>query len=165
MPATAQAAFSCKKPDHQYCITAALSNAERLCQLRNMRFTAIRRRVLELIWRQHKPIGAYDVLELLQQDNRTAPPTVYRALDFLQQLGLIHRIASLNAYVGCAHPDKPHDGQFLICESCHALAELDVAEISNAIKQSATASGFETRHQTVEILGLCPTCRQQDDVE
>lgn len=161
MSTTSQTAFSCKKHDHQCCITDALDNAEKLCQQQNKRFTAIRRRVLELVWRRHKPIGAYEVLELLQQDNRTAPPTVYRALEFLQQMGLVHRIASLNAYVGCAHPGEPHNGQFLICESCHSLAELDVPEITSAIEKSAASSGFQTGRQTIEIMGLCPNCRHQ----
>jgi Fur family zinc uptake transcriptional regulator len=152
--------FACKDSDHQNCIAEALVRAEQLCQLRKQRFTAIRRRVLELVWRQHKPVGAYEVLEVLQQEARTAPPTVYRALDFLQQMGLVHKIASLNAFVGCAHPGVPHDGQFLICESCKSLAELDVPAITSAIEQSAAAAGFKTRRHTVEILGLCPRCRK-----
>lgn len=151
--------FPAGEHDHQGCIARALRRAEILCRQREQRLTAIRRRVLELVWRQHKPIGAYQVLELLQRDSRTAPPTVYRALDFLQQLGLVHRIASLNAYIGCAHPGAPHDGQFLICESCQSLAELDVPTITSAIEESAAKSGFATRRQTVEILGLCPNCR------
>jgi len=153
--------FAGKDHDHQSCIDQALDRAERLCQYHRKRFTAIRRRVLELVWRQHKPIGAYELLGALQQDGPAAPPTVYRALDFLQQMGLVHRIASLNAYVGCACPGEPHDGQFLICESCRALAELDVPAITGAIERSAAASGFEPRHHTVEILGLCPRCRQR----
>lgn len=160
MSTTSQSVFNCKQHDHQCCINEALNRAEKLCQQQGKRFTAIRRRVLELVWQQHKPIGAYPLLELLQQNNRTAPPTVYRALDFLQQLGLVHRISSLNAYIGCAHPGKPHDGQFLICEACHALAELDVAEITNAIEKSAADSGFQTGRQTIEIMGLCPNCRR-----
>lgn len=155
-----QAIFNCTENDHQHCIKQALTHAETVCRQQNKRFTTIRRRVLKLVWRQHKPIGAYQLLELLQQNNRTAPPTVYRALDFLQQLGLVHRIASLNAYVGCSRPHKPHDGQFLICEACHALAELDAPEITAAINQSAAVSGFKTARQTIEIMGLCPNCRQ-----
>jgi Fur family zinc uptake transcriptional regulator len=162
MTDTPQAAFACKDAHHhQSCIAQALSRAEHLCQQQRRRFTPIRRRVLELVWQQHKPIGAYEVLELLQQDSRSAPPTVYRALDFLQQLGLVHRIASLNAYVGCAQPGVPHDGQFLICESCKTLAELDVAAITSVIEKSAAASGFAAHHQTVEIMGLCPSCRRR----
>lgn len=156
-----QIGFSCKKEDHQCCIETALKNAEELCKQKQQRFTIIRRKVLELVWQQHKPIGAYEVLELLQKDGRSAPPTVYRALDFLQQMGLVHRIASLNAYVGCAHPGEPHDGQFLICEACHSLAELDVPAISNAINQSAADSGFAAHRQTIEVMGLCPSCQKQ----
>lgn len=159
MATPSQTVFNCKKHDHQCCINEALARAEKLCLQHNKRFTAIRRKVLELLWLQHKPIGAYELLELLQRENRTAPPTVYRALDFLQQMGLVHRIASLNAYVGCAHPGNPHDGQFLICERCHTLAELDAPEITSAIEKSAANSGFKTGRQTIEIMGLCPNCR------
>ena len=160
-----QAKFDCSETNHQRCVKRALHQAERLCQQQDKRFTAIRRRVLELVWSQHKPIGAYQLLELMQQQGRTAPPTVYRALDFLLELGLIHRIESLNAYVGCNHPGKPHDGQFLICQNCHALAELDSPEITATINQTAAVSGFQTAHQTVEIMGLCPSCRQRNGRE
>lgn len=159
MKKTALTPFADHAHDHQRCIARALSQAEAVCQQHRQRFTAIRRRVLELLWQQHKPVGAYELLEMLQQDGRTAPPTVYRALDFLQQMGLVHRIASLNAYVGCTDPGAPHDGQFLICETCHALAELDVSAISRAIAESAAPTGFEPRRHTVEIMGLCPNCR------
>lgn len=164
MPPGVKATFNCSENDHQACVARALKNADAVCRQQNRRFTRIRQRVLELVWRQHKPIGAYELLELLQQDNRTAPPTVYRALDFLQQLGLVHRIASLNAYVGCSRPGKPHDGQFLICETCHALAELDVPEIAATINQSAAVSGFKTARQTIEIMGLCPNCHKSSRV-
>ncbi len=149
--------------DHQSCIASALENAEKVCQRRGQRFTALRRRVFELVWQQHKPIGAYEVLEKLQQDGRAAPPTVYRALDFLLELGLVHRIASLNAYVGCIHPESPHDGQFLICKSCRSYAELDVASVNMAIEKSARESGFEVHQHTVEIMGLCPRCQAEKE--
>ena len=144
--------------DHNGCVRKALQEAEALCLKRQERFTSLRRRVLELVWRQHKPIGAYEVLELLHKDGSSAPPTVYRALDFLQRLGLVHRIASLNAFVGCSTPGTPHDGQFLICEACHTLAELNVPSITTAIAESAAKSGFEPRKQMIEIMGLCPKC-------
>jgi len=161
MPQKSTSAFVDLEHDRQCCIDEALANAEALCQQHKQRFTAIRQRVLELVWQHHKPIGAYELLEILQRDGRTAPPTVYRALDFLQQMGLVHRIASLNAFVGCVRPGEPHDGQFLICESCNSLAELDVAGITRAIEQSAAISGFETRRRTIEIMGLCPHCRRE----
>ncbi len=151
--------------DHQRCIDEAMTKAEQVCQQHQQRFTKQRRRVFELIWQQHKPIRAYDVLEQLQRDGRAAPPMVYRALDFLLELGLIHRIESLNAFVGCVHPGSPHEGQFLICQSCRAFAELDSELISEAIRCDAEKSGFEIQQRTIEIMGLCPRCRRQKEKE
>ncbi|MGD9019064.1 MAG: Fur family transcriptional regulator [Desulfuromonadales bacterium] len=158
MSAKLPISFHCQNADHQRCVNDALAQAEMLCRQQKQRFTAIRQRVLELVWQQHKPIGAYEVLEHLQADGRTAPPTVYRALDFLQKMGLVHRIASLNAYVGCVQPGESHDGHFLICKSCHALAEINAPEIDAAIMQSASAVGFQPVRQTIEVMGLCPEC-------
>lgn len=145
--------------DHQACVTRALAAAEQVCQRQGQRFTAIRRQVFELIWQQHKPVGAYQILEALQQQGRTAPPTVYRALDFLLNLGLIHRIASLNAFIGCAHPGAPHEGYFLLCTGCRTSVELSTASITREIEQSAAQCGFVVEHSAVEIMGLCPRCR------
>src|SRR5918999_799750 len=101
--------------DHLSCIGDALDRAAVLCDQRGARLTPLRRRVLELVWRGHEPVGAYD---LLAQMGRAAPPTVYRALDFLIEQGLVHRIESLNAYVGCDRPEAAHASQFLICTDC-----------------------------------------------
>ncbi len=153
--------FISSEHDHQRCIAEALARAEEICANRGQRFTAIRRKVLELIWQQHKPIGAYEVLEQLQRQGRAAPPTVYRALDFLQDLGLVHRIESLNAFVGCNQPHLPHEGQFLICESCRICAELYSDEIHSVIEKKASAAGFKVRQQRVEIMGLCRKCLEE----
>jgi len=155
--------FIAGEHDHNKCIATALANAELVCQKKRQRFTALRRRVFELIWQQHKPIGAYEVLEQLQKDGRAAPPTVYRALDFLLELGLVHRIASLNAYVGCVHPDRQHEGQFLICKECRAFAELDSESITRMIDEKAQINGFEVHQHTIEIMGLCPKCQAEKE--
>ncbi|WP_372882394.1 Fur family transcriptional regulator [Psychromonas sp.] len=147
--------------DHQSCMATAIAKAEQVCQLRKQRFTKLRKRIFELVWQQHKPIRAYDVLGQLQQDGRAAPPTVYRALDFLLELGLIHRIESLNAFVGCCNPGLRHQGQFLICTACGDFAELDSTSINAAIRHSAEHSGFEVQQLTIEIMGLCPNCKAE----
>ena len=110
----------------------------------------------------HKPLGAYDILAVLseQDGRRAAPPTVYRALDFLLENGLVHRIASLNAFMGCSHPEHAHQGQFLICRNCHAAIELEQKSISDAIIHSARDVGFTVETQTVEVVGLCSGCRE-----
>ena len=133
-----------------------------MCAQKGLRLTALRRRVLELVWQSHKPLGAYDILAVLseQDGRRAAPPTVYRALDFLLDNGLVHRISSLNAFVGCSHPEHPHQGQFLICRNCHAAIELEQKSISDAIIHSARDVGFTVETQTVEVVGLCSGCRE-----
>ncbi len=154
--------FECTPSVHPQCVSMALEQAEMICQRQHVRLTPIRRRVLELVWQKHRPVGAYDLLEQLQQQGRVAPPTVYRALDFLQQQGLIHRLESLNAFVGCAQPQQPHQGQFLICLSCRSLAEIADPKISRAIHHSALTAGFTALNQTVEVMGLCAGCRQKE---
>jgi Fur family zinc uptake transcriptional regulator len=160
MDLTATVHFLSEDHDHEDCVAAALAAAEDLCRQRGRRLTSLRRRVLQLVWSGHRPVGAYAVLEMLQTEGRAAPPTVYRALEFLQEQGLVHRLASLNAYVGCIHPGRPHAGQFLICQSCQTLVELDDRQVTAAIAGSARSAGFQVSRQTVEILGRCPRCRQ-----
>lgn len=151
--------FSEEGHDHQGCVRMTLSAAEEICRHRGVRLTRIRKKVLELVIARHEPVGAYDILERLQKEGRAAPPTVYRALDFLLENGLVHRLESFNAYVGCNLPNRPHVGQFLICGSCKAMAELHDEAVSDAICRSAEKAGFLVQRQTVENIGLCPKCR------
>jgi Fur family transcriptional regulator, zinc uptake regulator len=157
----AQALGPWSEHDHADCIEEALRQAEAVCLARGVRLTELRRRVLQLIWGGHKAVGAYALLEQLQPGGGGAPPTVYRTLDFLLEHGLIHRLASLNAYVGCRHPAEPHSGQFLICEACHNLTELTDVEIDRAIVRGSLGNDFTPSRQMVEVLGLCPLCRDQ----
>lgn len=146
--------------DHGDCVADALATAEALCRQRGLRFTAIRRRVLELVWDSHKPIGAYDILDSLNRaGKKAAPPTVYRALEFLIEADLVHRLDSLNAFVGCPDPSSSHTGQFLICRACRSVAELDDADIYGLVQQKAGDLGFSAVHQMLEIQGLCRACR------
>ncbi len=147
--------------NHTVCINRAVKNAQNLCEQNGLRFTAIRKRVLELVWSNHKPVAAYDLLKQLRREKENAePPTVYRALDFLLDNNLVHRIESLNAFVGCDHPEPDHTSHFMICSGCDQVAELsDSALINDAIHRQASKSGFKVSGQTVEITGLCSTCQ------
>lgn len=153
-----------KGHNHQHCQQQVLNTAARLCQQRHVRLTPLRRQVLALICHSHQPLGAYALLEQLQteQGRRAAPPTVYRALDFLLEQGLIHRIASLNAFVGCFQPEQPHIGHFLICERCGNAAEFDTPELNQQLQQTTDQLGFKVTQQTVELFGRCAQCQQQD---
>lgn len=151
-----------RQHNHDACIADALADARAICQRQNARLTATRERVLELIWQSHRPLGAYDVLAMLTQDgHNAAPPTVYRALDFLQQHGLVHRIASLNAFIGCAHAGTRHQGMFLICHQCGNVLELSAPAVSETIEDAATGVGFRADSNTVEVSGCCPRCAGQ----
>jgi len=164
----AAASFAGTSHDHGTCVDAALAAAAAICVKRGARLTPLRRRVLELIWRSHAPVGAYDLLRALAATKRgAAPPTVYRALDFLLAHGLVHRIESLNAFVGCAHPQQAHGSQFLICADCGAAAEVHDPRVDAVIGRRAAELGFSVRRKTVEIQGLCGPCqsRQEDPTD
>ncbi|MEE9140929.1 MAG: Fur family transcriptional regulator [Alphaproteobacteria bacterium] len=150
--------------DHRACVAAALARAGELCARRGARLTKLRRRVLEIVWRSHEPARAYAILDALQGEGYcAAPPTVYRALEFLVAHGLVHRVESLNAYAGCTQPGEAHAGQFLICGRCGGAVELDDDRIRSAIARGAERLGFEIERQTIEVLGLCPVCRPKAD--
>jgi Fur family transcriptional regulator, zinc uptake regulator len=150
--------------NHRKCIRDAVAAAERICVDKGTRLTPLRRKVLELVWSSHAPIGAYEVLELMAAEGknveraRPAPPTVYRALDFLKAQGLVHRIETLNAFVGCAHPEAPHDAQYLICEACGNAVELEIDGLARQIRKAAALEGFSVGDQTVEVKGRCGEC-------
>ncbi len=147
--------------DHSRCVKAALQHAQDLCKTNGQRLTKIRELVLKLIWQSHKPLGAYDLLPAIAKAGfNSAPPTVYRALDFLQEQGLVHRLATLNAFIGCSHPDHNHFGYFLICQSCGTTAELESPELHGSIQRFATDAGFSVEQENIEILGHCPNCQE-----
>ncbi len=151
--------FKKRTHDHKKCVHNALASAQNACERLGLRLTKLRRHVLELVWSGHVPMKAYDILEQLRKEGRAAaPPTVYRALDFLLQAGLVHRIESLNAFVGCGGPNTPHFGQFLICRRCSAVAEIDTPAIAKALVADAERLGFHADRQTIEIKGLCAEC-------
>lgn len=146
--------------DHQSCVGSALAQADELCRREGVRLTALRRRVLELVWQSHAPIGAYRLMELLGRGRAAvAPPTVYRALDFLAQHGLVHRIESLNAFVGCRRPTAAHRAWFLICRDCGRVAEFEDTELSQGLDRRVEAAGFAADGERVEIVGCCAQCR------
>lgn len=152
--------------DHDHCVHDALETAERLCLASGARLTPLRRRVLELVWNSHKPLGAYELLDhLTAEGHKPAPPTVYRALEFLQEQKLVHRIASRNAFVGCSHPDAVHSGYFLLCECCGNAEELaDNSTLVCAVEKAAALADFTVHSQTLELTGLCRHCSKQGHV-
>ena len=145
--------------EHQSCIEDALARADEVCRERGARLTPLRRRVLELVWGSHRAIKAYDLLAALSDGEGAAkPPTVYRTLEFLMAQGLVHRIDSLNAFVGCPQPDRRHSAQFLICGDCGDVSEMNAASIDRAVADQAAGSGFALSRKIIELHGKCPRC-------
>jgi Fur family transcriptional regulator, zinc uptake regulator len=142
--------------------TARLAVAETVCAARGTRLTANRRDVLTLILAAEGPVTAYGLLDRLKQSHPGAvPPTVYRALDFLMEQGLVHKIERLNAYVGCveaASHAHGHPVQFLICRDCGGVTEVEDDGIAAALAHAAERSGFSPARATVEVEGTCGDC-------
>ncbi len=143
----------------------ALKEAEQACLRRGAQLTPLRRQVLDLVLQSDAPVGAYALLDRLKADRPgAAPPTVYRALDFLLEHGLIHKVERLNAFIGCAEAghghahDHAHPHQFLICRTCGATAEIADHAVSHAIESAAARAGFTPGRITVEIEGTCARC-------
>ena len=145
--------------DHEQCISTAIEVAERVCSEKQLKFTDLRKDILRMVWEGHGPQKAYDLLNKLQTINRSAKPaTVYRALDFLITNGFIHKVASLNAFVGCSHPLKHNECYFLICEDCKSISECCDPNISAAIQATTTHNKFVAKNTTLEISGHCEAC-------
>jgi Fur family transcriptional regulator, zinc uptake regulator len=141
-------------------IGCRLNGIAEACERRGLRFTDLRRTVLGLILASPEPLTAYALLDRLKETHRSAtPPTVYRALDFLLEQRLIHRVERLNAFVGCADAEAhDHSAQFLICRNCGAVTELEDPGVLAALAQAAARTGFRLERMTVEVEGTCARC-------
>jgi Fur family transcriptional regulator, zinc uptake regulator len=138
-----------------------LDRAEAICVKRGTRLTSLRRQVLGLVLEPGGPVSAYDLLERLRTHHKgAAPPTVYRALDFLLGQGLVHKVERLSAYIGCvhAHDSEHHAAQFLICRQCGRVLELEDTAIRDALGAAAAQLGFRAQGSSVEIEGICAAC-------
>jgi Fur family zinc uptake transcriptional regulator len=154
---------ACIDPHHHVDDASAFVAAvERVSQERGLRLTPIRARVLRLIAEGGRPLKAYDLLDKVREGvgaGAAAPPTVYRALDFLLANGFIHKLESVNAFVACHHPSTAqHSVPFLICDRCHSAVELEDKQVVAALDERARALGFVPQAQTLEVHGLCARC-------
>ena len=139
--------------------TLLVAEVATISQDRKLRLTPIRRRMLDLMARLDRAVGAYELLaELRKSDPGFKIITVYRALEFLRRHGFVHRIESLNAFVVCWKPEHKHEAQLLICDGCGDVHEMDVPDISDMLGRKARAAGFTRVHQTIEAHGFCRSC-------
>ncbi len=145
--------------DHKTCVAQGLASADESCVEKGLRLTPVRRKVLELLLREHRALGAYAILDLLRDAGfGSQPPVAYRALDFLAENGFVHKIERLNAFVACAHPGESHSPAFMICRKCDAVAEAHSTPAKGALGDAARAAGFQIEKTVVEAEGICPSC-------
>jgi Fur family zinc uptake transcriptional regulator len=164
-----QQCIAFERHDHSQCQNQSMRHAKALCENRRVKLTPRRLQVLTLLTQSHQPMGAYEILDCLnqptshepaQKKQSVAPPIVYRALEFLLAEGLVHRIESKNAFISCDHPGHQYAAQFLICSGCEKVAELDSPDSSLLAK--ANNLGFKVDHSVVEITGVCRGCSKND---
>ena len=154
-PAAAFAAHN-----HQDCCGDVMAAADRLVGEAGLRLTPVRRRTLEILLEEHRAVGAYQVLERLATDGFGAqPPVAYRALEFLVENGLAHRIRRLNAFMACMHPGEAHAPAFFICSECDCVAEAPGAGVGEALDAAAGLIGFRVERMNIEAVGICPNCQ------
>jgi Fur family zinc uptake transcriptional regulator len=131
---------------------------------RGVQLTPIRYQVLELIWESHKAVKAYELLDRIKPLQMAAkPPTIYRALEFLSEQGLIHRVESLNAFIGCCCSNAPHEQLLLICKHCQEVEERTATKVMRALAEEFNDAGFIVHSKAIEIHGICSQCAASVD--
>jgi len=148
--------------DHALCSDGLMARAEAHCRDRGLNLSLPRRRVLGVLAGSHAPLGAYEIIDRLAETGpRPAPISVYRALGFLTEAGLAHRIERLNAYVACgAAHGEVGALVFLICEQCRQVGEVAAQEVGFDLARIDAGVGFAPRSAAIEIIGLCAQCRR-----
>jgi Fur family zinc uptake transcriptional regulator len=139
---------------------AAISQAKAVCEINNVKLTLGRERVLKIIWGSRQPLGAYQIQDQLCNllGKKIAPPTVYRALAFLLDNGLVHKLTSINAYVGCPFPKSEHSNIFLVCNNCERVAEAVHHSTNKTIQDICSKTKFDFDSQYIEVFGTCLNC-------
>lgn len=161
MPQTHAASLAFHDHDHSQCCGDGMARAEELISAAGVKLTPVRRRTLEILLESHRALGAYDVLERLAAEGfGKQPPVAYRALEFLVENGLAHRVRRLNAFVACMAPGGPHRPAFLICRNCESVAECPADDVRAALDAAAATAGFRIERSNIEALGLCTACRE-----
>jgi Fur family transcriptional regulator, zinc uptake regulator len=141
-------------------LDAALAMAETYCRERGEKLTPIRRKVLELLLASGRATKAYSLLDEMRQIHPgSAPPTVYRALDFLLSAGLIHRIESINAFAVCHDLTQCQHGILVVCQQCGNVTELHEPKLRQALVAQIEAAGYRLSGDGIELKGVCAQCQ------
>jgi Fur family transcriptional regulator, zinc uptake regulator len=155
----------CAHPHHHHDTESLLREVRERAESLGLRFTPLRAKVLELIANSSGPAKAYDLLERLKHEHDSAaPPTVYRAIEFLLEHGFVHKVESINAFIACPHPSGQHVAQFLVCDQCGSATELESEQLPEMLRALASAQNFNADKLIVEVHGQCANCQQSQPV-
>ncbi|MEL7449943.1 MAG: Fur family transcriptional regulator [Pseudomonadota bacterium] len=138
--------------------------AEVRCEAAGERLTPARLAAYSELVASGQPLSAYELIALLEsrQKRKIAPLTVYRHLDFLMRVGLVHRLESTQSYLPCDHPKQDHESQYLLCSSCGSADEVESKQVEDALIEVASQRGFQPKNAIVEIQGLCGSCADEE---
>ena len=140
--------------------TGSIEQFDAICRARGGRMTRQRRAVLQRLLAANRPVSAYELRDMLRPDDAAiTPASVYRCLDFLVELGLVHRLETTRSFIACDHPDHPHSVQFLICRLCGTVVEAQDMRVTDAAERLGQRLGFALDHPTVELTGVCASCK------
>ena len=148
--------------DHSVCFQSAMKSFQKHCFERNLKMTPLRSKVFEFLLKDHQPLGAYQILDMLRTAGfSSTPPIAYRVLDFLMAQGFVHKLKGLNAFVACSLPGIAHTPAFMICRKCEKVAELDEKDTGINLKK-AEPIDFKIEEAVIEVMGLCTYCVTAD---
>ncbi len=151
-----------KNHDHKECSKTVIEHAKEVCRKGSLNLTPIRKKVLEIVASNHKPARAYDLLAKLKEGGFSdKPPTVYRALDFLIEHKMVHKLNTINAYVACFNNETEEVSCFLICEKCQDIEEFQDEGIIKAIANISKSKNIDVRNINLEISFKCDQCAKE----
>ena len=153
-----------KKHNHKLCYETSMKAFHIHCLQKKLKLTPLRLKVFELLLKDHRPLGAYQILNTLSKDGLNfTPPVIYRVLDFLMEQGFVHKIKNLNAFIACSHPENTHSPTFMICRKCEKVAEIDVKESGIKLDKNLF-SDFKIEESIIEIIGICKSCFSSETI-
>ena len=155
---------SFKDHNHELCYKSSVNAFKKNCYEKKLKLTPLRLKVFELLLNDHRPLGAYQILNTLSKDGlNLTPPVIYRVLDFLIEQGFVHKIKNLNAFIACSHPGNTHSPTFMICRKCEKVAEIDLKESGIKLDKNLF-SDFQIEESIIEVIGICKSCFSSETI-